>query len=527
MTALLHDVHLTWPDGHPVFSGLSLQVPSGRTGLVGTNGSGKSTLLRLLAGDLTPQAGTVMVPGRVAWLRQDLALRADERVDEHLGIDAVRRALRALDAGHAAQRHLDTIGDRWDVEDRALGVLDRIGLPADVLDRRLGELSGGECVQLALAALLLDTPDVLLLDEPTNSLDKAARRHVHDLVAGYRRTLVVVSHDRDLLETVDQIGELRILPASAGRRTLTWYGGGWSSYTAAVRAEQEAAEQAVTAARSDERRQKQDLAAAAVVLARRKRYGRKMWDSKREPKAVMRLRKRSAQESAGKYRAVHQDRLADARERRAEAELRLRDGQEIRIALPGTEVPRGLGVLVLDDVVLRNGVRVELELRGPERVAVTGRNGSGKTTLVHTVCGLLSPESGRVEAKVPVRLLPQRLDVLDPRMTVAENAAAFAPGAGANAIRARLARLLFQGDAADREVSALSGGELFRATLACLLLAEPAPRLLVLDEPTNNLDLASYGALVSALESYRGALLVASHDSRFLEDIGVTRALEL
>lgn len=168
-----------------------------------------------------------------------------------------------------------------------------------------------------------------------------------------------------------------------------------------------------------------------------------------------------------------------------------------------------------------------LDLRGPERVALVGRNGAGKTTLLRTIAGELAPEAGEAHAHVPLRFLPQRLDILDGDLTVAENVARFAPGATNNRVRARLARFLFRGARADQKAATLSGGERFRASLAALMLAEPAPQLLLLDEPTNNLDMASVRQLTTALESYEGALVVASHDVPFLESIGITRWLLL
>jgi ATPase subunit of ABC transporter with duplicated ATPase domains len=172
-------------------------------------------------------------------------------------------------------------------------------------------------------------------------------------------------------------------------------------------------------------------------------------------------------------------------------------------------------------------VRGELEVRGPERIALVGRNGAGKTTLLRTIAGELEPVAGEAVAEVPLRFLPQRLDLLDDELSVVENVARFAPEATNNRIRARLARFLFRGALADQPAGTLSGGERFRAALAALLLAEPAPQLLMLDEPTNNLDMASVRSLTAALESYEGALIVASHDPVFLDSIGITRRLLL
>ncbi|MFG2234755.1 ABC-F family ATP-binding cassette domain-containing protein [Streptomyces sp. NPDC048723] len=511
-----------WPDGTPVFDGFQLTVGPGRTGLIGLNGCGKSTLLKLIAGELAPTEGQSSVAGSVGYLPQNVTLDTALRVDEALGIHTSRAALHAIEAGEATEANFTAVGDDWDVEERALATLDQLGLARIGLDRTVGELSGGESVLLRLAALLLARPDVLLLDEPTNNLDLRARNRLYAAVESWSGVMLLVSHDRELLERVDQIADLR-------DGEVRWYGGNFTAYEEMLAAEQESAERMVRVAEADVQRQKRELADAQVKLARRKRYGQKMYDNKREPKIVMGARKRAAQESAGKHRIMHTEKLAQAKERLDQAVEAVRDDDEIRIQLPATQVPPGRQVLTLSDLRLAHGAAVpgEWELRGPERIALVGRNGSGKTTLLRTIAGQLPPVSGAVVAHVTTRFLPQRLDVLDESRSVVENVARFAPQATNNLIRARLAHFLFRGARADRPAGTLSGGERFRAALAALLLAEPAPQLLMLDEPTNNLDLSSVRQLTDALESYEGALVVASHDVPFLESIGITRWLLL
>ncbi|MEG3630274.1 ABC-F family ATP-binding cassette domain-containing protein [Streptomyces poriticola] len=511
-----------WADGTPVLDGLDISFGPGRTGLVGVNGSGKSTLLRLIGGELTPADGSVRVVGEIGYLPQNVTLDTGLRVDEALGIAGRRAALHAIEAGDAAEEHFETVGDDWDVEERALAMLGELGLGHIGLDRTVGEVSGGESVLLRLAALLLRRPDVLLLDEPTNNLDLYARRRLCAAVASWPGVMVVVSHDRQLLDLVDQIADLH-----SGE--ITWYGGNFSAYEEALAAEQEAAERMVRVAGADLKRQKRELVEARTKLAKRVRYGNKMYENKREPRAVMKMRRRTAQVSAGKHRIMHEEKLAEARERLDDAAEAVRDEAEIRVDLPYTAVPAGRTVLTLRDPELAHGGLVEggFDLYGSERIALIGRNGAGKTTLLRTIAGELDPVAGEATAHVPLRFLPQRLDVLDGGLTVAENVARFAPGATGNRIRAQLARFLFRGARADQQAATLSGGERFRAALAALMLAEPAPQLLMLDEPTNNLDMASVRQLTTALESYEGALLVAGHDLPFLESIGITRWLLL
>lgn len=510
-----------WANGTTVFDDFQLVVGPGRTGLIGLNGSGKSTLLRLVAGELTPSAGVVRTSGEVGYLPQGVALDTALRVDEALGIAAARRALHAIESGDTADAHFTAVGDDWDVEERARATLDQLGLPHIALGRTIGEVSGGESVLLRLAALLLRRPDVLLLDEPTNDLDLEARHRLYEAVASWNGVMVVVSHDRELLGLVDQIADLR-------DGEVRWYGGNLAAYEEQLAVEQEAAERMVRVAEADMQRQKRELADAQIKLARRERFGQKSYDNAVSSRAAAKGLKRTAQVSAGKHRVMHTGKLEEAKERLDEALEAVRDDEEIRVDLPHTAVPAGRTVLTLRDLELRYGARVAgLDVRGPERIALTGRNGAGKSTLLRTIAGEIAPVAGEASVYVPLRHLPQRLDILDDELTVAGNVARFAPAATNNQIRSRLARFLFKGARADQTAGTLSGGERFRATLAALVLAEPAPQLLLLDEPTNNLDLASVRQLSAALASYQGALIVAGHDLPFLEGIGVTRWLRL
>ncbi|PTR23573.1 ATPase subunit of ABC transporter with duplicated ATPase domains [Rhodococcus sp. OK519] len=513
----LSDLTFAWPDGTPVVDGLDAVFGSGRTGLVGLNGCGKSTLLRLIAGRLQPARGSITAHGDVAYLPQDLTLDPGVQVDTILGISGVRKALARIESGAGADDDFDAVGTSWDIEERAVSILHRLGLHrivADVtdLDRTVGELSGGETTLLGLTAQLLQEPDILLLDEPTNNLDGASRDLLDAAVRQFPGTVLLVSHDRDLLDSVDTIAELR-----DGR--IRMFGGNFGDYQHAIETEQQAALAAVRDARSDVRKQGRELVEAQIKLDRRARYGKKMFENKREPKIIMGMRKRAAQESAGKLRGNHIEKVDDAKKALTEAQDRVRDDRQIRIDLPDTAVFPGQQVIELEQVRLRTGQVVDLTVTGPERIALTGRNGIGKTTALKEIV--------RVGAKVPFGFLPQRLDIFDENASIAENVATAAPHATPEQIRGSLARFLFRGVEAEASVSTLSGGERLRAALALLLSADPPPRLLMLDEPTNNLDLPSLAHLVQALNEYRGALVVVSHDRQFLHDIGITRRLEL
>ncbi|MEH0973794.1 ABC-F family ATP-binding cassette domain-containing protein [Micromonospora sp. CPCC 205546] len=518
----------SWPDDTPVLDDLSFTVGAGRTGLVAPNGAGKTTLLRLIAGELRPTGGSVTVDGTLGYLPQNLPLTGDLTVAEVVGVAPALAALHAIESGDADEKHFTTIGDDWDVEERTRAQLDRLGLDDVSLDRPLHTLSGGQVVSLGLAAQLLRRPDVLLLDEPTNNLDLDARRRLHAVLADWAGCLLLVSHDRALLDRMDRILEL-------DRSEVRAYGGNFTAYEEAARAEREVAEKNVRHAEQEVKREKREMQQARERAERRAGNAARNLRNAGLPRIVAGGMKRSAQESAGRSNDTHAARVGDAKARLDEAGRALREEQRITLELPGTNLPAGRTVFHGEAMQVRYGDRalfagdgLELTIRGPERIALTGPNGAGKSTLLRMVDGDVQPEGGRTRrADGRIAYLSQRLDLLELDRTVAENLAAYAPTMPEAQRMTLLARFLFRGPRAHLPVGALSGGERLRATLACVLFAEPAPQLLLLDEPTNNLDLVSVGQLESALDAYEGAFVVVSHDERFLASIGVDRWLRL
>lgn len=525
MPASITVSNLSWslPDGRELFSDIDLTFGPERAGLVGRNGVGKTTLLKIVAGDLAPRSGSVAVNGRIGVLRQMVQVEPDETIADLFGARTQLALLARAASGEASADDL-AIAD-WTLEQRLEATLQRFNLAATA-ETRLAELSDGQRTRAALAALVFAEPDFLILDEPTNNLDREGRAAVIDLLAEWRAGAIVVSHDRELLETMDAIVEMTTLGAQR-------FGGNWSAYRARKALELAAAQHDL----ADAERRVAGVAQIAQIMLERK--ARKDSVGKRKaargdmPNIIIGGLKRKAEETSGAMSRLAERQRDEAQADAAAARERIEVLHPFTVSLPSTDLASHKVVLKLDDVTAGyEPGRPVLEhlsfmLTGPERIAVTGPNGSGKTTLLSLITGALQPWSGAVRVLTKYALLDQRVSILDPALSIRDNFKRLNPNADENACRAALARFMFRADAALQIAGTLSGGQMLRAGLACVLGGEDLPPLLILDESTNHLDIDSIEAVEAGLRAYDGALLIVSHDESFLEAVGATRRLTL
>ena len=512
------------PDGTALFTHLDVSFPATRTGLVGRNGVGKSTLLHLIAGRLPVQSGHIHVHGKLRMLHQNPAGLPGGTIADLFAVREPRAILARIEAGTGSEA--DFSAADWTLDARLAEALDRAGLPGVPPDHALTALSGGQVTRAALAALTFDAPEFILLDEPTNNLDTDGRTLVRDLMRSWQGGALVISHDRTLLNEMDQIAELTSLG-------LSLYGGNWDAYRARKATELAAAESTLSdaeralktverkAQRQKERKARKDSAGKA---------GRAKNDA---PKAMLNFMRNRSEKSGGDGANLASRMKSQATDSVAEAKSRLEVLQPVKLALPPTGLPAGRRVLTAKTLTGGYGTGpnivsgFDLELIGPERVALTGPNGSGKSTVLALLTGALTPRAGTAEIHVPHVMMDQAVSLLDPALSIRDNYLKINPDEDETACRAALARFRFRGEAADKPVGELSGGQRLGAGLAATIGAGTPPLLLILDEPTNHLDLDALEAIETGLSAYDGALLVVSHDRAFLEAIGITREVGL
>ena len=523
-----------------VLDGVDITIgPGHRIGLVGPNGAGKTTLLRVLAGELRPDAGRVVPSPRtltVGHLPQETG--ADARPGETLlqalgrrtGVTAATSALEDASAALAAARpgsdesYADAL-ERYlglggpDLDARAAEVCTDLGLAVGRLDVALTELSGGERARAALAGILLSRYDVFLLDEPTNDLDFAGLAELERFVGGLDQGAVIVSHDRRFLDgVVTEVVEL-----DDHTHQATTYGGGWSAYLEARDvARRHAAEryEAYVDSRQtlvDRMRTQKQWASVGVTKTKRK--------PRDNDKAQRDFFLNKTEKLAGKVKITEKriERLDE------EAIDKPWEPWELRLSFGGGGRSGDVVARLSDASVTRGSWRmgpVDLEVAWAERVAIVGPNGSGKSTLLGALLGTLPLSSG--SRYLGPGVVVGELDQLRSRFDSADSLVdAFVRAAGLTVADGRglLAKFGLGASDVDRPAATLSPGERTRAVLA--LLMATSVNCLVLDEPTNHLDLPAIEQLESALDQYRGTLLIVSHDRTFLERVAVTRTVSV
>ena len=570
----LDHISYAHPSQPPLFADLSAVFSAPLTGLIGDNGCGKSTLMRLILGELTPESGSVTAPNRMAHLPQDLGLDRDQTLAELCGISEILRALQAVESGEYSPELYETIGDNWDVEERTLATLATYGFtPATLVDRDNPEairalftrdmrsFSGGEAVIAALASLMVSDPEFILLDEPTNNLDSSAKAQLFTALEALPCPALIISHDRDLLERMHVIAELHA--DRKGLAHLRIFEGNYSTYRQALDTEQQAAQRRVTEAKNEMRSAHREWVQAQEIISKNMS---RVWKDD-QPDTILALAKDASRQAAAKLRVLRVGKQEQAQEAYQNAQDQVRIQEKIYAELSQQPLPAGRKVLELSRIdsaqVSRETFTVQqptkvdflhfspteansesqqgtpaerpehLILSGPEHLRITGANGSGKTTLLEAIAHAGDADyhspvqpAYRVNYCIKGAYIPQRI-ALDPELTLLQSVQRANPGVSEQHLRDQLARLLFRRESVHHKTGELSGGERFRAAVAQVLLADPVPQLLMLDEPTNNLDISSVDWLVQALEAYTGALIVVSHDEDFCRRIRIDRTLAL
>jgi len=477
--------------GRVILDGASAAINAGRkAGLIGRNGAGKSTLLNLILGRIESETGKIEYTRawRVAAVAQEAPAGPISLLDTVLAADSERNRLLAEETHETDPERIGEIHARleaigaYSAPARAARILAGLGFSAEDQQRPCSEYSGGWRMRVALAAVLFTEPDLLLLDEPTNYLDLEGALWLEDYLKRYRGTVLLVSHDRDLLNrAVDSILHLE-------HGKLTLYSGGYDTFV-----ETRAMKQAL------------DAAARAHQEAERKRI----------QAFIDRFRAKATKASQAQSRMKWLEKMKPVTVTVAERLAAIQLPQPEAVAPPLVTLDRvSVGYVPGKPVLSQLSLRIDSD----DRIALLGQNGNGKSTLAKLISGRLTPMAGEIRhaRKLITGYFAQhQLDELDPQKSALDTLWAHRPRFDETTARTRLGGFGFSGDKADTKIASLSGGE--RARLLFAIATLEKPNLLILDEPTNHLDIDAREELLTALNDYEGAVVLISHDRRLIE----------
>ncbi|WP_300631651.1 ATP-binding cassette domain-containing protein [Pseudomonas sp.] len=520
LPALVSLQHLCFQfaNGETLLEDLNFSIDQTPTGIVGRNGRGKSVLAQLMAGILLPSSGALKAPAHVAYVPQAVVVRPSATVADLTGTAQCLDALERMAQGAGLAGDLELIDDRWDLAERLRAALDAAGLAALGAASRADQLSGGQLARVALIGALLAAPQLLILDEPSNHLDSLGRAWLLEQLGNWRGGLVVVSHDRQLLNAMGRIIELSPLGAQV-------YGGNYDAYLQQRDTHQQAAIAAWEFAREQRRRERRRLQKAHDSLQHNAARSRKYAETANVDRFTRARWKGAATQIVSTLGSAHRDHKDKLEAQVRQAYERVVDDTPTFLALPGSAVSNGRQVVSLQQAQLpwldplAPSTYLTLDLTGPLRVAVRGPNGCGKSTLLKLLAGQSQAVSGTCAVPVSCAYIDQHLTLLDDRRSIVEQLNLLDTPLAEAELRTRLALLQLDAMRVTQPVGQLSGGERLKAAMALALWRGAPAQLLLLDEPTNHLDLETVIAFEQALKGFTGAMVTVSHDEAFLQAI--------
>ncbi|SEW01046.1 ATPase components of ABC transporters with duplicated ATPase domains [Chitinophaga sp. YR573] len=526
---ILQGITYLHPNRDLLFTDINLSInKQDKIALIGNNGAGKSTLLKILTGNLHPSHGLVKTDSKPYYIPQIFGQFNDYSVAQALQIADKLTALKEILDGNVTDENLTLLDDDWAIEERCKEAFAHWKLNESDLTQQMATLSGGQKTKVFLAGIHIHQPDIVLLDEPSNHLDTFSRNMLYDYINSTTNTLVVVSHDRTLLNLLNTVYEL-------SKRGITIYGGNYDFYAEQKIIESETLNQDLKskekALRKAKETEKESLERQQKLDAR----GKKKQEKAGLPTISMNTLRNNAEKSTSRLKGVHDEKVTSIADELNQLRKELPDMDKMKMDFDNSALHNGKILVTAKDVnvgyndqlLWKQGL--DFQIRSGERIVVKGLNGSGKTTLIKMMLGELQPRSGTIErAVVKAVYIDQDYSLIDNTRSVYEQAQQFNSGAlQEHEIKIRLNRFLFTKEYWDKLCETLSGGEKMRLILCCLTISNQAPDIIVLDEPTNNLDIQNIEILTAAINQYKGTLVVVSHDEYFLKQIQVNGLISL
>jgi ATPase subunit of ABC transporter with duplicated ATPase domains len=526
---ILQEVTYIHPNRDLLFADINLIInKQEKIALIGNNGVGKSTLLKILAGNLHPTSGFVKAGSKPYYVPQIFGQYNDYSIAQALQVEDKLNALKEILDGNVTDENMTLLDDDWAIEERCKEAFMHWKLEDLDLSQKMGVLSGGQKTKVFLAGISIHRPEIVLLDEPSNHLDNFSRSILYNYIKATTNTLIVVSHDRTLLNLLNTVCEL-------SKRGITIYGGNYDFYTEQKIIESDALNQDLKSKEKALRKAKETERESLERQQKLDARGKKKQEKAGVPTIFMKTLKNNAEKSTSRMKGVHTEKVGAISLELNQLRKELPDMDKMKMDFDNSALYRGKLLITAKDVNFGYGDKLlwkqalNFQITSGERIVVKGLNGSGKTTLIKMILGELEPGSGIIDrAGVKAIYIDQDYSLIDNKLSVYEQAQQYNSGIlQEHDIKIRLNRFLFTKEYWDKPCKALSGGEKMRLMLCSLTISNHAPDIIVLDEPTNNLDIQNIEILTSAINQYKGTLIVVSHDEYFLKQINVKHSINM